>query len=71
MGVGVSPSTVRAVWQRHGRTPRIQRLLWLEQKTAAQGGILTERQLRLLHKHRGRTADPEQHVEAPYPGYLL
>jgi transposase InsO family protein len=71
VGVGVSPSTVRAVWQRHGLTLRIHRLLWLEQKTAAQGGILTERQIRLLQKHRGRTADPEQHVEAPYPGYLL
>jgi hypothetical protein len=71
VGIGVSPSTVRTVWQRHGLTLRIQRLLWLEQKTAAQGGILTERQIRLLQKHRGRTADPEQHVEAPYPGYLL
>jgi transposase InsO family protein len=71
VGVGVSPSTVRAVWQRHGLTLRIHRLLWLEQKTAANGGILTERQIRLLQKHRGRTADPEQHVEAPYPGYLL
>jgi transposase len=71
VGVGVSPSTVRAVWQHFGLTLRIHRLLWLEQKTAAQGGILTERQIRLLQKHRGRTADPEQHVEAPYPGYLL
>jgi transposase InsO family protein len=71
VGVGVSPSTVRAVRQRHGLTLRIHRLLWLEQKTAAQGGILTERQIRLLQKHRGRTTDPEQHVEAPYPGYLL
>jgi len=70
VGIGVSPSTVRAVWQRVGLTLRIHRLLWLEQKTAAQGGILTERQIRLLQKHRGRT-DPEQHVEAPYPGYLL
>ena len=71
VGVGVSPSSVRAVWQRHGLTLRIHRLLWLEQKTAAQGGILTERQIRLLQKYRGRTVDPEQHVEAPYPGYLL
>lgn len=71
VGIGVSPSTVRAVWQRFGLTLRIHRLLWLEQKTAAQGGILTERQIRLLQKHRGRTTDPEQHVEAPYPGYLL
>lgn len=71
VGIGVSPSSVRAVWQRHGLTLRIHRLLWLEQKTVASGGILTERQIRLLQKHRGRTADPEQHVEAPHPGYLL
>lgn len=71
IGIGVSPSTVRAVWQRHGLTLRIQRLLWIERKTAESGGVLTERQLRLLQKYRGRTADPEQHVEAPYSGYLL
>ena len=71
VGVGVSPSAVRAVWARHGLTLRIQRLLWLEQKTAAAGGILTERQMRLLQKHRGKNSDPEQHVEAPHPGYLL
>ncbi len=71
IGVGVSPAAVRAVWQRHGLTLRLQRLLWLEQKTAAAGGVLTERQLRLLQRHRGRIADPEQHVEAPHSGYLL
>jgi hypothetical protein len=56
---------------RHDLTLRIQHLLWLEHKTAAAGGVLTDRQIRLLHKHRSRTADPEQQVEAPYPGYLL
>ena len=70
-GVGVSASAVRAVWMRHGLTLRIQRLLWLEQKTAVAGGVLSEAMIRLLRKHRGRTVDPEQHVEAPYPGYLL
>ncbi len=70
-GVGVSAAAARAVWQRHGLTLRIQRLLWLEQKTAAAGGVLSEAMIRLLRKHRGRTVDPEQHVKAPYPGYLL
>lgn len=70
-GVGVSAAAVRAVWQRHGLTLRIQRLLWLEQKTAAAGGVLSEAMIRLLRKHRGRTVDPKQHVDAPYPGYLL
>ncbi len=71
VGVGVSPSAVRYVWQRHGLTLRFQRLLWLEQKTAAQGGVLTESQLRLLRRYRGKLVDPQQHVEAPQPGYLL
>jgi len=71
VGVGVSPSAVRYVWQRHGLTLRYQRLLWLEQKTAARGGVLTESQLRLLRRYRGRLTDPEQHVEAPAPGFLL
>jgi transposase InsO family protein len=71
VGIGVSPSAVRYAWQRHGLTLRYQRLLWLEQKTAARGGVLTEAQLRLLRRHRGKLTDPEQHVEAPQPGYLL
>jgi hypothetical protein len=36
-----------------------------------QVGVLAERQLRLIQERRGRTADPEQHVEAAYSGYLL
>jgi len=71
VGVGVSPPAVRGVWQRHGLTLRFQRLLWLEQKTAARGGVLTEQQLRLLQRHRGRLVDPQQHIEAPKPGYLV
>ena len=50
---GVSASAVRAVWQRHGLTLRIQRLLWLEQKTAIAGDVLSEAMIRLLRKHRG------------------
>lgn len=70
-GLGISPSAVRAVWQRHGLSLRIDRLLWLEKKTAEAGGVLTESQIRLLCKHRGGTLDPEQHVEAPHSGFLL
>ena len=39
VGVGVSPAAVRGVWLRHGLTLKIQRLLWLEQKTASEGGV--------------------------------
>jgi hypothetical protein len=70
IGVGVSPSAVRCVWARHGLTLRYQRLLWLEQKTAERGGVLTEAQMRLLRRWRGKVSDPEQHIEAPRPGLL-
>jgi len=71
IGVGVAPSMVRAVWQRQGLTLRYQRLLWLEQKMAAAGGVLSESLLKLLRRHRGRLTDPQQHVESPRPGFLL
>jgi len=48
IGVGVSPASVRYVWQRHGLVVRYQRLLWLERKTAELGGVLTEAQMRSL-----------------------
>ena len=43
-----------------GLTLRYQRLLWLEQKTAARGGVRTESQLRLLRELRSwiRYASP-------------
>jgi len=69
--VGVSPSAVRCVWARHGLTLRYQQLLWLEQKTAERGGVLTEAQMRLLRRWRGKVTDPDQHIQAPRAGYLL
>jgi transposase InsO family protein len=71
VGVGVTASAVRAVWQRQGLTLRFQRLLWLEQKTAAAGGVLTAHQARLLQRWQGKTVDPQRHVEAPHTGHLL
>ena len=70
VGVGVS-AAVRAVWARHGLTLRHQRLLWLKQKTAARGGVLTEAQARLLHQWQGKSTDPQVHIEAPQSGFLL
>jgi hypothetical protein len=62
---------VRGVWQRQGLTPRNQRLLWLEQVTAADGGVLTEAHLRQLGVHRRRATDPDQYLGSAKPGFLL
>ncbi len=45
------------MWQGQGLTLRFQRLLWLEQKTAAAGGVLTEHQVRLLQRWQGKATD--------------
>jgi Homeodomain-like domain len=53
IGLPISPSTVRCVWLRHGLTLRYHRLLWLEQKTAAEGGLASnQRLLRTLQPNR-------------------
>jgi transposase InsO family protein len=49
---------------------RFDRLLWLERRAAATGGPLTERVKRFLPRYQRQVVDPEQHVEAPYPGFL-
>lgn len=70
VGVPASPSQVRGVWSREGLVKRFDRLLWLERRVAETGGPLTEQVLKLLTKHRRETLDPQQHLEAPAPGYL-
>lgn len=70
IGVPVSASAVRGIWARRGLLTRFQRLLWVEREAAASGGPITERVRQLLQRYQRQTVDPQQHVEAPYPGYL-
>lgn len=70
IGVPASASQVRGVWLRQGLLTRYARLLWVERQAAESGGPLTERVRRLLARYERHLADPAQHVEAPYPGYL-
>src|SRR5712692_244914 len=35
------------------------------------GARVPRAQMRLLRRWRGKVTDPEQHIEAPRPGYLL
>lgn len=71
IGVPATANQVRGVWLRRGLVKRYDRLLWLEREAAATGGPLTERVAKLLARYqRQQMTDPEQHVEAPLPGYL-
>jgi transposase InsO family protein len=71
IGVPATANQVRGVWLRRGLVKRYDRLLWLEREAAATGGPLTERVAKLLARYqRQQLTDPEQHIEAPAPGYL-
>jgi transposase InsO family protein len=71
IGVPATANQVRGVWLRRGLVKRYDRLLWLEREAAATRGPLTERVAKLLARYqRQQLTDPEQHIEAPAPGYL-
>jgi transposase InsO family protein len=70
VGVPASAAAVRGVWTREGLLKRYDRLLWVERRAAEAGGPLTDRVKKLLARYQRQALDPQQQIEAPYPGYL-
>jgi transposase InsO family protein len=69
-GILVSPGGVRSIWQRHNLENFKKRLKSLEEKSALEGVVLSEEQLRILERSREeKTAYGE--IETQHPGYLL
>ncbi len=68
-GVFVSPSGVRSIWLRHNLASMKQRLRALEDKSAAEGLVLTEAQVQALERKRH---DDEAcgEIQTAHPGYL-
>ena len=70
LGVFISPSGVRCVWQRHDLASFQQRLSALERKMAESGGmVLTEAQVVALERKREDDLACGE-IETAHPGYL-
>jgi transposase InsO family protein len=68
-GIFVSPSGVRSIWLRHKLASMKQRLTALEEKSAAEGLVLTEAQVQALERKR-HDDEASGEIETAHPGYL-
>ncbi len=68
-GVFISPAGIRCVWQRHELETFKKRLKALEDKTQAEGLVLTEAQVAALEKKK-QDDEVSGEIETAHPGYL-
>jgi len=68
-GVRLSPAGIRGIWARHELETKKKRLKRLEEKVAAEGGVLTESQIQALEAAQ-QEKEAHGEIETEHPGYL-
>lgn len=70
-GVLVSSGGVRSIWLRHELETMNKRLKSLEERSAREGIVYTEEQLRALEIYKKEKDTSPDEIETEHPGYLL
>lgn len=70
-GIVVSGGGVRSIWMRHNLETLKKRLKALEEKSAKEGIVYTEEQLRALETLRREREESPDEIVTEHPGYLL
>jgi len=70
-GIVVSGGGVRSIWMRHNLETLKRRLRVLEEKSAKEGIVYTEEQLRALETLRREREESPDEIVTEHPGYLL
>lgn len=71
LGIAISGTGVRKVWQRHDLCRKLSRYLWLEKEVSSGRGLMTEQAVKAVNRLKRLSEATDNHVEAHEAGELI